>query len=299
VLTLLSFALVFWGLWHWIVPLVRHVQEGAVAELPLPEGWWKDGLHWLLGTAVMKFLSSLASWVLFGVVSYLAASLTFSLVYEAISGPFLDEIHGRLEERWFGRNPRDAIQRPTDLSPGRCGWITVFAGAPALVALALWFTLDGPWAWALLLIGVPAPFLLAARLVPEYGRWLVWVGRLEGGTLWVSLKAMAVAGMILVAFLPVQLFLPGVGSVFFAAAAGFTTALSLMDIPCSRRQWSLRQRVTFLIYHLPAVTTFGIVASLLFVIPVIGPILMVPAASAGGLWLICKLDKDCLRPRPG
>ena len=40
----------------------------------------------------------------------------------------------------------------------------------------------------------------------------------------------------------------------------------------------------------------GIMAGLLFLIPFVGPILMVPAASAGGLWLVCRVDKGFLRP---
>jgi len=40
------------------------------------------------------------------------------------------------------------------------------------------------------------------------------------------------------------------------------------------------------------VVTFGAVASLVFVIPLVGPLVMVPAASAGGLWLLCRLDKQ-------
>lgn len=295
ILTVVTFALVFWGLWELIVPLVHRVQTGATESLPLPEGWMTDGVEWLLRSAAVKLLSNLGAWALFGVVSYLAASLTFSLVYETISGPFLDEIHGRLEERWFVHNPRDAIQRPVTLPPGRCGWITVYAGVPALLLLVVAILASGPLALAVLLLAVPAPFVIAARAVPEYGRWLAWVARLEGGTLWISLKAMAIAAVVLLAFLPVQL-IPGFGQLVFAAAAGFTTALSLMDIPFSRRQWSVRQRISFLLHHLPAVTAFGIVSSLLFVIPLIGPILMVPAASAGGLWLICRLDKQHLIP---
>ena len=117
----------------------------------------------------------------------------------------------------------------------------------------------------------------------EYGRWLAWIVRLEGGTLWVSLKALAVAGLVLLLFLPLQFLVPGVGQLLFVGAAGFTTALSLLDIPFSRRQWSLRQRLRFLTGQLPAVVTFGGVASLVFVIPLIGPLLMVPAASVGRL----------------
>ena len=36
-------------------------------------------------------------------------------------------------------------------------------------------------------------------------------------------------------------------------------------------------------------------ACLLLAIPVLGPILMVPAASLGGVWLVCRLDKGFLR----
>ena len=45
-----------------------------------------------------------------------------------------------------------------------------------------------------------------------------------------------------------------------------------------------------------AMTAFGVVSSLVFLVPVLGPIVMVPAASIGGLWLLVRLDKDSLRP---
>ena len=34
------------------------------------------------------------------------------------------------------------------------------------------------------------------------------------------------------------------------------------------------------------------------VVPAIGPLVGLPAASIGGLWLVCRLDKNALRP-PG
>ena len=49
---------------------------------------------------------------------------------------------------------------------------------------------------------------------------------------------------------------------------------------------------------LGAAVAYGAVAGLFFLLPVVGPILMVPSASVGGLWLLCRLDKDGLRP-PG
>ena len=125
----------------------------------------------------------------------------------------------------------------------------------------------------------------------------MWVARIEGGTLWVSIKASMVAGLIMLLFFPLK-FVPLIGYVLFAAIAGFTTAVSLLDIPLERRQWALPARLSFLFRNFPAVISYGVVASLLFVVPVLGPVLMVPAASVGGLWMVCRLDKDRLRP-PG
>jgi uncharacterized protein involved in cysteine biosynthesis len=242
----------------------------------------------------MTWLAQLGGLLIFGVVSFLAAMWAFSIVYEAIAGPFLDEVHGRLEERWFGVNPRDSLQRPTALPPSRCALYSALASVPAAAALVGWWLLDGWQAWVILVVGVPLPFALASLVRRDYGRWLFWVIRLEGGTLWVSVKAAALAGLVLVLFLPVK-FVPVVGYVIFGCVAGFTTALSLLDIPFSRRQWDLPQRFSFMVHNLPAVTCFGVVASLLFLIPVLGPVLMVPAASAGGLWMVCRLDKGFLR----
>ena len=45
---------------------------------------------------------------------------TFSIIYEALAGPFLDEMQGRLEERWFGHDPRATIERPTRLPAKLC-----------------------------------------------------------------------------------------------------------------------------------------------------------------------------------
>ena len=62
------------------------------------------------------------------------------------------------------------------------------AGALALAgAAALWLWIAWP-PWLALLVGVTVPFAAAAALQREYGRWLLWVIRLEGGTLWVSQK---------------------------------------------------------------------------------------------------------------
>ena len=290
-----AFLALFWWFWSLVMPLVAKVEEYQTGDLPpLPEGWLERAGEWLLRSAFVAWLAQAGGFVVFLVVSSLAGLWAFSIVYEAIAGPFLDEIHGRLERRWFGSNPRDAIQRPTDLPATRCALYTSLAAVPALAALIAWWALEGWQAWLCLLVGVPLPFLVAGALNREYGKWLGWVVRLEGGTLLVSIKAACIAGVVLVVFLPLK-FVPVLGYVLFGGAAGFTTALSLLDIPFSRRQWPLRKRISFMLHQLPAMVSFGVVASLLFVIPVIGPVIMVPAASVGGLWMICRLDKAFLR----
>ncbi|MEO0651282.1 MAG: hypothetical protein AAFZ65_11455, partial [Planctomycetota bacterium] len=54
-------------------------------------------------------------------------------------------------------------------------------------------------------------------------------------------------------------------------------------------------RVAFLRRHVLATTVYGAVSGLLFGIPFVGPLLVVPSASVGGLWLFCRLDKQHLR----
>ena len=103
---------------------------------------------------------------------------------------------------------------------------------------------------------------------------------------------------MLVLLTPLHL-IPVLGSFLFGFLAGFPTALTLLDIPFSRRQWSAAQRISFIRKNLLPVTAFGAVSGLLFVIPFLGPLIMVPSASVGGLWLICRLDKSPLREQPG
>ena len=52
----------------------------------------------------------------------------------------------------------------------------------------------------------------------------------------------------------------------------------------------------FLGRNLPPLIGFGVVAGFLLSVPLFGPLLMVPAASVGGLWLVCRLDNGFLRP---
>ena len=295
VLTLVAFALLFWWLWRWVSHVVEAIHARTAENLPWDEGWLRDATEWVVKSGALAWLAHLGGFLVLLVVGFVAALWAFSIVYEALSGPFLDEVHGRLEERWFGSNPRNALSRPTALPSSRCGALTALAAVPAVGAVVAWWFLEGWPAWVVLVIGVPLPFVALSLFKREYGRWLVWVVGIEVETLWVSVKASLIAGVVLVLFFPLK-FVPVVGYVLFGCVAGFCTALSLLDIPLSRRQWRLRSRLAFLARHAPSMVAFGALSSLLFVVPVIGPALMVPAASVGGLWLICRLDKDFLRP---
>jgi uncharacterized protein involved in cysteine biosynthesis len=294
-LTALAFAALFWWLWGVVQGWMAMLRESGGREIELDPAWVERAVRWLLGLKAFVWLAEASTLLVFLLVSSVAAFWAFSILYEAVSGPFLDEIHGRIEERWFGVDPRKALHRPTSLPTRDCALWSAGAGVAAVVTIVgLWKLVPWPF-WLALLAGLPLPFVLASLIQRQYGRWLVWVVRLEGGTLWVSVKAALVAGVILVLFFPLK-FVPGIGYVLFGGVAGFTTAISLLDIPFERRQWSLSQRLAFLLRHAPAVVLYGVTSSLLFVLPLLGPILMVPAASVGGLWMITRLDKDFLRP---
>ncbi|MAF65969.1 MAG: hypothetical protein CMJ84_09985 [Planctomycetes bacterium] len=294
-LTLALFALLFWWSWGGLNALLDAAALQDISSLELEEGWLQDVATWLVEKQVVVWTARLSGWLVLVLTSSLVALYTFSVAYEALSGPFLDEIQGRLEERWFGRNPRNTIQRPTDLGVSRCIALSVGVCSVAVVAVAAWWTLSGATAW-LALLAIPLAVTLAVLVEREYGVWLWWVLRVEGHTLWVSVKASLLALLVLLLFFWLK-FIPVVGYILFVALAGFSTAITLLDIPFSRRQWSLEKRLQFMLHQFLPTVAFGAVASLLFLIPVLGPILMVPAASIGGQWLICRLDKSSLRPK--
>jgi len=301
ILTGIAFFVLFGWLWGFIDLLVEAVEVEDVASIGLEDGWLKVAVVWLVEKGVAAFVAKWTGVLLWLFVSSIAALYAFSIVYEALAGPFLDEIQGRIETLWFGANPRDAIERPTDIPVRRCVLFSAVAGgAAAVILLGLWIA--SPLSWWLILPLSLLPFFAAAALDREYGRWLGWVVRVEGHLLWVSIKASLIVLVLLVMFIWLK-FVPVVGLPLFMAVAGFGTAITLLDIPFSRRGWSLTRRMQFMVHNGGALTAYGVVASLVFLVPVIGPIVMVPAASIGGLWLVVRLDKDSLRPpelrRPG
>jgi uncharacterized protein involved in cysteine biosynthesis len=228
----------------WLVGLVSgwvdalHAQ--GAAELAFDPRWLADALEALLRSATVWWLVSLGGNALALTVGFLVALWTFSIVYEALCGPFLDVVHARVERRWFGSDPRAALEQARGRT-GLGGWITR-----------------------------------------------------NTSTVWTSVKASLLAGVVLAFAFPLQ-FVPLVGGPMFAVAAGFATSVSLLDIPFSRREWSLAQRIAFVRVHAFAVAAFGLVAGLVFLVPFVGPAVCVPAASIGGAWLVCRLDKKALR----
>lgn len=307
--TLAVLVVLLWAVFEWVASVLPdHVGLGdsrweRLEALSDRWSWLKAAwaasvaaLGWTLDAAYQMLTARPLYWLGAFLLGSLVAWYAFSIVYEALAGPFLDEVQGRFEARWFGADPRSRLQRPSDIPESRCWRRTLAASAGAAALLLLGFFVPGV-PFLLGLAAAPLPFVLAARLDREYGAWLRWMIGVEARATWVSLETAAVTGVLLVLALPLY-FLPfGVGYVLFAGAAGLATAVGLLDIPFERRDIRLRQRLAFLLRNALPMLAFGAMAGLLLSIPILGPLLMVPSASIGGLWLLCRLDKGSLRPR--
>jgi uncharacterized protein involved in cysteine biosynthesis len=289
------------GLSAWLDSSLSAGEEGRMALDSLDPGWWRSALEWLLNEGFGLELLRGGSWVLFVALAVLFAWFTFSLVFELVAGPFLDELHGILEERWFGFDPRKLRHRPTELEARLCASLSWRLGlAGALLAVAAFWQLSGPLA----LLAFPAflvPFALA--LLPgglpglphgaEYAKWLRWV--LVDNTRALSASAsVALLTLALLVFAFPLNFVPVVGSLLFAGIVGMGTAIGMLDLPLERRDLTVSQRLSFATGHLGAVTLFGVVTGAVFAVPVIGPMVAIPSASLGALWLVCRLDKGFL-----
>ena len=272
--------------WEWVTDMSEQWEWfGAVVA------WLTGAANWIANHFYGLVANRVSGFFVYGFFSVLASWYIFSIAYEAFAGPFLDEIQARLEITWFGRDPRSTIERPTDLPADRCFRLSMFALALACVSVIIISATALPW-W-LGLLTVPACFGIAIAVEPRYGTWLGWLARVEGGAVLVSLKASFITLLILFFTWPLYFF-PPIGYIMFAIICGFATSVSLLDIPCERRGWSIRQRLRFVRRNLPALIAFGIVSGLLLAVPVLGVLIMVPSASIGGLWLLCRLDKTDL-----
>lgn len=266
------------------------------------EGWWRTSIEWLLNDGFGIAFMRGSSWVLFALLSWAIAWYCFSLIYEALAGPFLDEVQGRLEAGWFGKDPRAAIARPTDLPASTCAKNAWFLGLVGVaLSIASLTLLSGDW----MLLAVPAfaiPFLVAMspsgfpglRGASEFSKWLRWIAAIESRALWVGIEIAVITLFLLVLLLPLN-FIPLLGPLLYSGLVGFGTAIGMLEIPMERRGWPLRMRLAFLTRNIGPVTIFGATAGLVFAIPLLGPIVAVPAASIGGMWLVIRLDKSFLR----
>jgi len=278
-----------WARWEWI-----EGREGAWSWLRTAWVWIVLALQWVVNAVIALMTSRPLLWIGYLLVGSLVAWYVFSIAYEAFAGPFLDEVHARFEKRWYGSDPRNRMQRPNDIPESRCLRRSLHAslGAAALLLAGAFVPAFPLWLAAL---ATPIPLFAIAAYDREYGQWLVWMARVESRATWVSLQTALVTGIVLVFALPLYFVPFGVGYVLFAGVTGFATAVGLLDIPFERRGIRLRQRLRFLRRYILAMIAFGAVSGALLAIPLIGPVMMVPGASVGGLWLIARLDKSFLR----
>lgn len=295
-LTTAAFVALAWWLYGLASEWIERGREWVEAQAPQVEGFWRSALVWLVEHSFAFALGKLTGFLLASTVSFVAALWTFSLLYELVAGPFLDEVHGSIERRWFGRDLRDERERPKGLAPGEVTKLVALCVGAGALLIGASLAVDWPFSTFGALALTFLVFYACARRRPAFGEWLAWRAAIELRTLAASLEATAIAAVMLAFALPLLL-IPWFGTPLFALAAGFTTSISLLDIPMSRRRWGILLRLSFLAHHAPSVLVFGLVASLMFLVPVLGPLLMVPAASVGGLWLFVRLDKGLLAPR--
>ncbi|MCY2961592.1 MAG: EI24 domain-containing protein [Planctomycetota bacterium] len=294
VLTGFLFGAILVGLVRALSRFFEAVAAQDLDALGLEPGWWSDVVSWLAGLHVVVAIAHAGSILVLLVAFTIAGLWTFSIAYELIAGPFLDTIQARIETRWFDADPRALLERPPGPDPAAAARASAIAAGVSICAAVACFWIRAPWSWALLAV-VPIAFAVAARAVPGSGSWALWFAGTQVRALWTSIKASALAALLLVAFVWLK-FVPFLGLPLFAMVAGFATALTLLDIPFSRRGWSVSQRLAFLSQHLGGVLALGIVTSFVFVVPFLGPLVGVPCASIGGLWLLCRLDKNAMRP---
>jgi len=234
------FALAFVWAWSWISGALGELDRDLAGSRERLPALLESVVGWLVDTGALLLSARVLAFLALALTASLVFLWSFSVVYEAFCGPFLDSVQARIEARWFGHDPRERLEEP-GLKPS-----------------------------------------LARRLRRELSTWFT------------SIKASLLALLVLVLFIWVK-FLPILGLPLFAVVAGFATALTLLDIPFSRRGWGVRQRLVFLRANLPEWISLGIASGLCFVLPIIGPLIGVPVASVGGLWLFVRLDKTALR----
>jgi uncharacterized protein involved in cysteine biosynthesis len=294
-LTFIAFGVLLGGALEGAHALVAHMKRAGPEQLAADASWFAKSLHAAAGSGVVMGIVEGSALLLTLVVLVFVAVWTFSVVYEAIGGPFFDTIQGRIEVRWFGTDPRETLQPRAVIATSRATWISIVCALAAIAFVVAFFAWSSGLAWLLLLL-VPAPFLAAGRIDASYGAWLVRTIGTEGRSLLVSVQA-SIVSLVIMALLVWVYFIPFIGYPTFSAIAGFAASITLIDIPCSRRRWTLGQRLRFVFNNFVPVLLLGVATSFVFVVPIVGPVVGIPCASIGGQWLLCRLDKSRMRPR--
>jgi uncharacterized protein involved in cysteine biosynthesis len=238
--------------------------------------WLETPSEWVLNLPWMRAGGTLAF--------VLAAAFTwwfgYAVVFGLVAGPFLARMQARVEEHWLGARAASADH------PFEVRGLALLGAAFALGAAGVWFT-DGLTAAALF----AAPTAVLFAVLPPFRAWLTVFLALEGRSAAQGLVVAAITGLGALLFLPFHL-VPFAGQLIAAAGTGFFVALGLLDLALERRAWPLARRFAFARNALPALVGFGLVCGFVFGVPLLGPIVMLPAASLGGAWLVTKLDKS-------
>ncbi|MGB8332698.1 MAG: EI24 domain-containing protein [Polyangiales bacterium] len=104
------------------------------------------------------------------------------------------------------------------------------------------------------------------------------------------LKLLVYLGVVGPMFLA-SFFIPGLGQVVSLVGFALTAiylGIDYVDWPAARRNWSVRDRISFAVRQLPAIAGFGMGIWLLLFIPLVN-LLFMPSAVAGGTMLFLAL----------
>lgn len=267
-----------YGLWHTIADATA--DDGERVDLDFPG--WLAWLEWAFEWVANQDYARAGGVLLFLVVAFLAWWFLYAIVFEVLAGPFLSRMQARAEDHWLGGHG-ETVEHPFETRG-----LMLLTAALGLGGVAAWFAPNGYG-----LVAFAAPLVVLWASLPAFRAWFGPFVRLEGRA---AIQGGVVALVALVGSLPFLLlhFLPGVGSLLAAGAAGFFLAIGTLDLALERRGWSLDGRFALARHCALALVAFGAVCAFLFALPVIGPLIMLPSASLGGTWLVSKLDKSAV-----
>jgi uncharacterized protein involved in cysteine biosynthesis len=98
--------------------------------------------------------------------------------------------------------------------------------------------------------------------------------------------------------LPILLLaLTGVGAAIAAVISAWACALAWFDIPCARRGYSFRERLTLLWHNRMRAIGFGLAFQIGVLLPVVNLVLLLPAAAVAVSHLFFRCEKDSLGTR--